>query len=71
MTVTCDNSIVSESGKKAAEKGKSLVYENQLELLNISLAYSYCLFHTSLPMSQSHVILQPIFEVSYLAQYYI
>ena len=40
VTVTCDNSIVSESGKQAAEKGKSLVYENQLELLNISLAYS-------------------------------
>ena len=30
---------------------------------------TYCLFHTSLPSSQSQHILQPIFEVSFLAQY--
>ena len=32
---------------------------------------AYCLFHVTLPMSQSQHILYPIFEVLYLAQYYI
>jgi hypothetical protein len=31
----------------------------------------YCLFHMSLPMSRSQLILQPIFELPFLAQYYI
>ena len=46
------------------------MYLSKITYVSVFKQYGhYCLFHTSLPTSQSQLILQPIFEVSFLAQY--